>query len=128
MTDSPVMAPIPLRPANAQAAPDAGKILPMDADDSTTADDVFARDQMREQQEERASRLITKNRRKRYLDLHPEYFDDSSLELADLILDEAEVAVVPGEAFGPSGYLRLSYALGDDQLLEGVARLQSLFA
>jgi aspartate aminotransferase len=52
----------------------------------------------------------------------------TSLELADLILDEAEVAVVPGEAFGPSGYLRLSYALGDDALLEGVHRLQSLFA
>src|SRR5690606_15845050 len=44
---------------------------------------------------------------------------DTSLELADLILDEVEVAVVPGEAFGPSGYLRLSYALGDEQLLEG---------
>ncbi len=53
---------------------------------------------------------------------------DTSLELADLILDQAEVAVVPGEAFGPSGYLRLSYALGDDQLLEGVQRLQKLFA
>ena len=52
---------------------------------------------------------------------------DTSLELADLILDKAEVAVVPGEAFGPSGYLRLSYALGDDQLLEGVQRLQALF-
>ncbi len=52
----------------------------------------------------------------------------STLELADLILDEVEVAVVPGEAFGPSGYLRLSYALGDDQLLEGVHRLQELFA
>lgn len=52
---------------------------------------------------------------------------DTTLELADLILDEAEVAVVPGEAFGPSGYLRLSYALGDDQLLEGVQRLQALF-
>ncbi|GAA2009737.1 aminotransferase class I/II-fold pyridoxal phosphate-dependent enzyme [Microbacterium ulmi] len=52
----------------------------------------------------------------------------TSLELADLILDEAEVAVVPGEAFGPSGYLRLSYALGDDALLEGVQRLQGLFA
>lgn len=37
----------------------------------------------------------------------------TSLELADLILDQAEVAAVPGEAFGPSGYLRLSYALGD---------------
>jgi aspartate aminotransferase len=53
---------------------------------------------------------------------------ETSLELADLILDEAEVAVVPGEAFGPSGYLRLSYALGDEQLLEGVQRLQALFA
>ncbi|MBF4563102.1 pyridoxal phosphate-dependent aminotransferase [Microbacterium sp. VKM Ac-2870] len=51
----------------------------------------------------------------------------TSLELADLILDQAEVAVVPGEAFGPSGYLRLSYALGDDQLLEGIQRLQKLF-
>jgi aspartate aminotransferase len=53
---------------------------------------------------------------------------DTSLELADFILERAEVAVVPGEAFGPSGYLRLSYALGDDQLLEGVQRLQRLFA
>ncbi|NQX26334.1 pyridoxal phosphate-dependent aminotransferase [Microbacteriaceae bacterium VKM Ac-2854] len=52
----------------------------------------------------------------------------TSLELADLILDQAEVATVPGEAFGPSGYLRLSYALGDEQLLEGVQRLQKLFA
>ena len=52
----------------------------------------------------------------------------TSLELADFILDEAEVAVVPGEAFGPSGYIRMSYALGDDQLLEGVQRLQKLFA
>jgi aspartate aminotransferase len=52
----------------------------------------------------------------------------TSLELADLILDQAEVATVPGEAFGPSGYLRLSYALGDDALLEGVRRLQRLFA
>ena len=52
----------------------------------------------------------------------------TSLELADYILDRAEVAVVPGEAFGPSGYLRLSYALGDEALAEGVARLQELFA
>jgi aspartate aminotransferase len=51
----------------------------------------------------------------------------TSLELADLILDQAEVAVVPGEAFGPSGYLRLSYALGEEPLLEGVRRLQGLF-
>ena len=52
----------------------------------------------------------------------------TSLELADLILDQAEVAVVPGEAFGPSGYLRLSYALADEPLLEGIQRLQRLFA
>jgi aspartate aminotransferase len=50
----------------------------------------------------------------------------TSAELAELILEEAEVAVVPGEAFGPSGYLRLSYALGDDDLVEGVSRLQKL--
>ncbi|MBC7724271.1 MAG: pyridoxal phosphate-dependent aminotransferase [Burkholderiaceae bacterium] len=52
----------------------------------------------------------------------------TSLELADLILEQAEVAVVPGEAFGPSGYVRMSYALGDEALLEGVRRLQRLFA
>lgn len=52
----------------------------------------------------------------------------TSAELAEVILDEAEVAVVPGEAFGPSGYLRLSYALGDDDLVEGVARIQKLLA
>ena len=50
----------------------------------------------------------------------------TSAELAELILEEAEVAVVPGEAFGPSGYLRLSYALGDDDLVEGVGRIQKL--
>jgi aspartate aminotransferase len=52
----------------------------------------------------------------------------TSLELADLMLERAEVAAVPGEAFGPSGYLRFSYALGDAPLLEGVQRLQRLFA
>jgi aspartate aminotransferase len=51
----------------------------------------------------------------------------NTLQLADYILDVAEVAVVPGEAFGPSGYLRFSYALGDDELLEGLHRLQKLF-
>ncbi|WP_127792291.1 pyridoxal phosphate-dependent aminotransferase [Agromyces sp. LHK192] len=51
----------------------------------------------------------------------------TSLELADLILERAEVAAVPGEAFGPSGYLRFSYALGDGALLDGVQRLQRLF-
>jgi aspartate/methionine/tyrosine aminotransferase len=52
----------------------------------------------------------------------------SSADLAELILDLAEVAVVPGEAFGSPGYLRLSYALGDDDLVEGITRLQKLFA
>jgi aspartate aminotransferase len=52
----------------------------------------------------------------------------TSAELAALILDEAEVAVVPGEAFGTPGYLRLSYALGDDDLVEGVGRIQRLLA
>ncbi|QNV38260.1 pyridoxal phosphate-dependent aminotransferase [Rothia terrae] len=52
----------------------------------------------------------------------------TSAELAEIILTEAEVAVVPGEAFGPSGYLRLSYALGDDDLAEGVGRIQKLLA
>jgi aspartate aminotransferase len=51
----------------------------------------------------------------------------SSLELADFVLEVAEVALVPGEAFGPSGFFRLSYALGDEQLLEGIQRLQKLF-
>ncbi|TJZ51962.1 pyridoxal phosphate-dependent aminotransferase [Streptomyces piniterrae] len=52
----------------------------------------------------------------------------SSVELAEIILEEAEVAVVPGEAFGTPGYLRLSYALGDEDLVEGVSRLQKLLA
>ena len=50
----------------------------------------------------------------------------TSAELAALILDEVEVAAVPGEAFGTDGYLRLSYALGDDDLVEGVTRIQGL--
>lgn len=50
----------------------------------------------------------------------------TSTDLAEIILDEVEVAVVPGEAFGPSGYLRLSYALGDQDLAEGVSRIQEL--
>jgi len=50
----------------------------------------------------------------------------TSGELAELVLDEAEVAVVPGEAFGAPGYFRLSYALGDDDLAEGITRLQKL--
>ncbi|TPW77376.1 pyridoxal phosphate-dependent aminotransferase [Schumannella soli] len=52
----------------------------------------------------------------------------TTLELADLILEKAEVAPVPGEAFGPSGYLRFSYAMGDDAISEGVERLAKLFS
>jgi aspartate/methionine/tyrosine aminotransferase len=50
----------------------------------------------------------------------------SSMQLAELLLDEAEVAVVPGEAFGTPGYVRMSYALGDDDLVEGVSRMAKL--
>ena len=50
----------------------------------------------------------------------------TSSELAQIILHEAEVAAVPGEAFGPSGYLRFSYALGDEDLVEGISRVQKL--
>ena len=52
----------------------------------------------------------------------------TAMELADLILEEAKVAVVPGEAFGAPGHLRLSYALGDDDLVEGVTRIAKLLA
>jgi aspartate/methionine/tyrosine aminotransferase len=51
---------------------------------------------------------------------------EDTVQLSELILEEAEVAVVPGEAFGTPGYLRMSYALGDDDLVEGVGRLQRL--
>jgi aspartate/methionine/tyrosine aminotransferase len=52
----------------------------------------------------------------------------SSTELAANILDEVEVAVVPGEAFGTPGYVRLSYALGDADLEEGISRIAKLVA
>ncbi|KSU67255.1 pyridoxal phosphate-dependent aminotransferase [Arthrobacter sp. NIO-1057] len=52
--------------------------------------------------------------------------NNTSAELAAFILEQAEVAVVPGEAFGPSGYIRMSYALGDADLAEGVARIANL--
>ena len=50
----------------------------------------------------------------------------STLELAEIILEEAKVAIVPGEAFGHPGYARLSFALGDDDLAEGVQRIADL--
>ncbi len=50
----------------------------------------------------------------------------TSAELATLILEEAEVAAVPGEAFGPSGYLRFSYATSDEDIIEGIGRIKKL--
>ena len=53
---------------------------------------------------------------------------ESSAHLAGLILDEVEVACVPGEAFGTPGYLRLSYATSDNDITEGVGRMAALLA
>ena len=53
---------------------------------------------------------------------------ESCAQLAELVLDEVGVAVVPGEAFGTPGYFRLSYALGDEDLEKGVSRLAALLA
>lgn len=53
---------------------------------------------------------------------------NNSTDLATIILEEAEVAVVPSEAFGPTGYLRFSYALSDEDLVEGITRVQNLLA
>jgi len=47
----------------------------------------------------------------------------SSLELCELLLEEAKVAIVPGEAFGTPGYARISFALGDDAIVEGIERI-----
>jgi aspartate/methionine/tyrosine aminotransferase len=53
---------------------------------------------------------------------------ESSAQLAELVLEEVGVAVVPGEAFGTPGYFRLSYALGDEDLAKGVSRLADLLS
>jgi aspartate/methionine/tyrosine aminotransferase len=53
---------------------------------------------------------------------------ETSAALAELLLDEAEVAIVPGEAFGAPGYARLSYALGDDDLRRGVERMAAVLS
>jgi aspartate/methionine/tyrosine aminotransferase len=50
------------------------------------------------------------------------------MDLAGVLLDEAKVAIVPGEAFGAPGYARLSFALSDDDLEEGVARIAAFLA
>jgi len=52
----------------------------------------------------------------------------TTLDLAEVLLDETQVALVPGEAFGAPGYARLSFALGDDDLVEGITRIAKLFA
>ena len=52
----------------------------------------------------------------------------TSLELADHVLSEAKVAFVPGEAFGTPGYARFSFALGDDDLVEGISRFATFAA
>ncbi len=52
----------------------------------------------------------------------------NSMQLADMVLEQAKVAFVPGEAFGAPGYARFSFALGDADLVEGMDRLASLFA
>ena len=52
----------------------------------------------------------------------------TTLELADLVLEKIKVAFVPGEAFGAPGYARFSFALGDDDLVEGITRLADLVA
>jgi aspartate/methionine/tyrosine aminotransferase len=52
----------------------------------------------------------------------------STIELAELLLDEIKVAVVPGEAFGTPGYARLSFAIGDDDLGEGLTRIADAVA
>jgi aspartate/methionine/tyrosine aminotransferase len=49
-----------------------------------------------------------------------------SLELAEVVLETAKVAFVPGEGFGGPGYARFSYALGDDDLVEGIGRIADL--
>ncbi len=49
---------------------------------------------------------------------------NSSMDLAEFLLDEVRVATVPGEAFGTPGYLRLAYALGDEDLVEGIERMK----
>jgi aspartate/methionine/tyrosine aminotransferase len=50
----------------------------------------------------------------------------TSAELATILLEEVEVAAVPGEAFGPSGYLRFSYATSDADIVEGIGRIKKL--
>jgi hypothetical protein len=93
LTGAPNMAPLAFRPANAQdpatpaALSSAGKITDVPDDMAMEDDDeILSTLQTRQQEQEGASRLTAKNRRKRYLEVHPEYFSDASLELADPLL------------------------------------------
>jgi len=56
------------------------------------------------------------------------YQIDTTLDLAAALLEDAKVAIVPGEAFGAGGAARLSFALGDDDLGEGVQRIVDFLA
>jgi aspartate/methionine/tyrosine aminotransferase len=53
---------------------------------------------------------------------------ESAHQLAEIVLEEVKVAMVPGEGFGAPGYARLSYALGDDDLIEGLTRIGDLLS
>jgi hypothetical protein len=100
MTGSPVstMVPLTLRPANAPEAAKSPTMTPSNStsdrsipatEDTTMDDDIdesLLRAQQRQESDEHAQRLLAKNRRKRYLEMHPEYFFDASLELADPLL------------------------------------------
>jgi len=98
LTATPSMAPLVMRPANASeaasdhnSAPSAtnaygDKIIPLDDTDMRDDEDLLRDLEARQQDEECARKLTAKNRRKRYLEMHPEYFLDASLELADPLL------------------------------------------
>ena len=101
LTGAPAMAPLALRPATAPDAAQAETNGSLDAHKTTPTSEHVAmegdgvdetllheqlRAQLREQEDERARKLVAKNRRKRYLEVHPEYLSDASLELADPLL------------------------------------------
>ncbi len=52
----------------------------------------------------------------------------STIELAEIVLDEVNVAFVPGEAFGAPGYARFTFAMSDDDMEEGMSRLGEIFS
>ena len=123
------------RPARGASPPSSGDLAAVDemktAFDRRRQDDrVDAQRDRRRRVPDAAAARSTPTRRSRACSAreHDGRHVETSAELAEYILDEAEVAVVPGEAFGSPGYLRLSYALGDDDLVEGITRLQKLFA